>query len=230
VSLSPDAQHKSIPDLLAAGAAQLQLALTAPQLMQLEQYINELAHWNKTFNLTAITQPTEMVVYHVFDALAVCAYWLQRQRQQIQNSDVAAWVDLGSGAGIPGMVLAIVAPEQQWLLVDGNGKKARFLRHVARSLAISSVQVYHARIEQLPASERPQGKLIYMARALGPAVDIVNWVAPWLQANDEVILMKSQNLNQEAQLTAASFTTPEIIELKVPFLDAYRCIMTTRYR
>lgn len=112
------------------------IALDADVQDRLIDYLQLLVRWNKTYNLTAIRDPEEMISRHLIDSLTILPY-LQGQR----------FIDVGTGAGLPGMVAAIAAPETSWVLLDSNQKKTRFLTQVVIELGLKNVEVVHSRIE-----------------------------------------------------------------------------------
>ena len=121
---------------LCAGLAALQLDLPEAAIARLLAYVDLLARWNATYNLSAVRDPLEMIARHLLDSLAIVPY--------VRGGTLA---DLGSGAGLPGIPLAIVAPQQQVTLVDSNGKKTRFLRAAVRELGLANVRVAERRVE-----------------------------------------------------------------------------------
>ena len=123
---------------LVAGLSTLGLAVAETAVERLLDYVELLERWNATYNLTAVRDPGEMVTRHLLDSLAVAPH--------VTGASLA---DLGSGAGLPGIPLAIIAPEREVLLVDSNGKKARFLREAVRRLGLSGVSVAEARVENV---------------------------------------------------------------------------------
>jgi 16S rRNA (guanine527-N7)-methyltransferase len=118
--------------------AALALSLNIPQDIQqkLIDYLSLLSRWNQAFNLTAIRDPEEMLTKHVVDSLAVAPY--------IKGKHL---IDVGSGAGLPGLILAMISPDQQWTLLDSNGKKTRFLLQAKAMLGLQNVTVVQARVE-----------------------------------------------------------------------------------
>jgi 16S rRNA (guanine527-N7)-methyltransferase len=123
--------------LLQQGLLAQPVALPAPAIDALLCYISELSRWNQAYNLTAVRDPRDMIERHLLDSLAVVPF--------LQGDTV---LDVGAGAGLPGVPLAIAYPQRQFCLLDSNGKKTRFMQHVVRVLGLQNVDVVQARIEQ----------------------------------------------------------------------------------
>jgi 16S rRNA (guanine527-N7)-methyltransferase len=134
LQLPPDWQQE-----LKAGAAALTTPLDlSPQLLaQFATYTTLLLKWNKTYNLTAIADPHEIITHHILDSLAIAPY--------VSGTHI---LDIGSGAGFPGVPLALIFPEKKFVLLDSNNKKARFLRHVVLTLALPNVEIAQQRVEK----------------------------------------------------------------------------------
>ena len=126
-----------LKEQLLHGAAALRVEINNVQAQLLLDYIAELLRWNRAYNLTAITQPQQVVIRHLLDSLAVLPL-IKGERL----------LDVGTGPGLPGMVLAIMAPQREHHLLDSNGKKTRFLFHVKTHLGLNNVTEHHSRIEQ----------------------------------------------------------------------------------
>lgn len=142
------------------------------------RYLEELARWSGAYNLTAVTEPGEMVDRHLVDSLSI--------RPFLQGRRV---LDAGTGAGLPGVVLAIVEPDRHFILVDSNGKKIRFLRHIKRSLELDNIEPIQARVETL-SLDPPPDEII--ARALAPLPRLVEWLSPWLATGARLLAMKAE--------------------------------------
>lgn len=168
---------------LASGLKALELDLSLSQRRQLLDYLALLARWNKAYNLTAIDQPREMLARHLLDSLSILP-WLTGNRI----------VDAGTGAGLPGVPLAIACPERHFTLVDGNGKKIRFLRQVRRELKLGNIEPVHARLEDLPPEDAPDS---ITARALAPLERLVAWHRPWLERGTRLFAMKGRLSEEE---------------------------------
>ena len=123
--------------LLISGIAELKVNCSDVQLDQLLSYLDMLEHWNKAYNLTAIRDPLEMIKLHLLDSLAISPL-LQGDR----------FIDVGTGAGLPGIPLAIINPEKHFTLLDSNGKKTRFLFQAKIELGLSNINEVNKRVEQ----------------------------------------------------------------------------------
>jgi 16S rRNA (guanine527-N7)-methyltransferase len=194
---------------LMAGAAALQLTLTAQQCQQLLQLVQELLRWNKTYNLTAITNVDEVLTHHLLDSLSA--------QHLVQGVAVA---DVGTGAGFPGLPLAIVQTQRQFTLIDAVDKKLRFIDHMVRELGLSNVQSRHARVEQMQAVAAFD---TVIARAFAPLPRLVEWVAPLCNEATRVIAMKGQWPEpREAGPLPQGWSIQKVEAVKVPGLDAAR--------
>ncbi len=194
---------------LADGLERLDMVLSADQREQLLAYLDLLKRWNKAYNLTAVDQPAEMVARHLIDSLAI-APWLSGRRI----------VDSGTGAGLPGVPLAIAFPERHFVLIDSNGKKIRFLRQVRRELGLSNIEPVQARLETLPEIERPD---TVTARALAPMEKLVLWHKEWIGQGTRLLAMKARLEEKERKQVPDAYNV-EIIDLEVPGERARRCL------
>ena len=196
--------------LLAQGISQLGLELSPHVQSQLQYYMAALQKWNAAFNLTAIREPREIVIKHLLDSLTV-----------LPHLRANTLLDVGTGAGLPGLVLAIVKPELQVDLLDSNSKKTRFLRQMVAELGLKNVKVHHARVEQ--ANLPPQMQVI--SRAFSSLSDF-NLGCRHFLADDGVLLaMKGQFPQAEIDELPADVQVIESIALTVPFLDEARHLL-----
>ena len=191
---------------LEAGLATLGLA---PALAEpLLAYLALLDRWNRTYNLTAIRDPREMVAKHLLDSLAMHPY--------VQAGTLA---DLGTGAGLPGIPLAIAQPALQVTLVESNGKKARFLREAVRTLQLSNARVAESRIEAL---DLPAAFDAITARALATLPLILELGGHLLRPQGRLLAMKGALPTDEIAALPAGWQVERIEPLQVPGLAAER--------
>jgi 16S rRNA (guanine527-N7)-methyltransferase len=202
-----DAFPSDLHDELDAGlqALGLDTALAPPLLA----YLGLLARWNRTYNLTAIRDPREMVARHLLDSLAMHAF--------LDGLDTLA--DLGAGAGLPGIPLAIARPSLQVTLVESNGKKARFMREVVRQLALGNAHVVEARIE---AFDAPGRFAAITARALATLPLILELGGHLLRPDGKLLAMKGAHPDDEIAGLPAGWRVEGVHPLAVPGLDAER--------
>lgn len=185
------------------------LGIDAAHADALLAYLDLLARWNRTYNLTAIRDPREMVGKHLLDSLAMHAH----------VDGVARLADLGTGPGLPGIPLAIVRPGLQVALVESNGKKARFLREAVRALGLGNAGVHEARIEAVHA---PGAFDAITARALGTLGMIVAHGGALLAPGGQLLAMKGAVPHEEIAALPAGWRVHAIHPLRVPGLDAER--------
>ena len=171
-------------------------------------YLALLLRWNRTYNLTAIRDPDEMVVRHLLDSLAMHPF--------VQPGALA---DLGTGPGLPGIPLAIVRPDLQVTLVESNGKKARFLREAVRQLRLGNARVLEARAE---AVAEPGAYAQITARALDTLAGILEVGGHLLAPRGRLLAMKGVNPVEEIAALPAAWTALAVHPLAVPGLDAER--------
>jgi 16S rRNA (guanine527-N7)-methyltransferase len=196
---------------LAAGLAELGLALAPGQVAALLGLVDELAEWNARFNLTAITEPAEVVDKHLLDSLAVLPY--------LRGLAVA---DVGSGAGFPGLPLAIADPDRRYTLVESTGKKAEFLRHAVERLALPNVEIVQGRAEALKP-RKPFDCVI--ARALGSLADFVKVAGHLAGRGGRLLAMKGKVPEAELKAIPTGWKTLAVRPIRVPGLDAERCLV-----
>jgi 16S rRNA (guanine527-N7)-methyltransferase len=198
---------------LVAGTTALGLALSNEQHDALLDYLALLARWNATYNLTAVRDVDEMLAKHVLDSLAVVPHVRERR--------VA---DLGTGAGLPGIPMAIADPAQSLVLVESNGKKARFLREAQRRLALANVDVREARAE----SGRPGEADAVVARALAALPELAALAAHWLVPGGTLYAMKGPGYLDEVRAVGAGWRHVAAERLAVPGLDADRYLVVLK--
>ena len=203
--------------LLRAGLVDLQLdpALETPLL----DYLSLLLRWNRTYNLTAVRDPREMVTKHLLDSLAMHPYVDGLARAG------GALADLGTGAGLPGIPLAIAKPGLRVTLVESAGKKARFMREAVRQLKLADVQVAESRIEAL---DMPGAFDAITARALATLPLLVEWGGPLLKPDGRLLAMKGVEPAEEIAALPEGWTVEAVHPLRVPGLPAQRHLVVVR--
>lgn len=197
---------------LLAGLVALRLdPALAPGLLR---YLGELVLWNKAYNLTAVRDPAEMVTRHLLDSLSLLPHVTGRV------------LDVGSGAGLPGIPLAIARPDLAVTVLDSNGKKARFLRHAQRTLGLSNVEVIEDRVEK---HRPPVPYDCVTSRAYASLKDFLDSTAPLAAAGGRWLAMKGKLDAQELAAVPAAFVA-ESARLTVPGLDEERHLVIIKAR
>ena len=204
---------------LQAGAAQLGTPLTDGMAKQLLAYLDLLARWNKVYNLTAVRDAAQMGTHHLLDSLSVLAP-LQRHAA----GRPLRLLDVGSGGGLPGVVLAITQPGWQVTCVDAVAKKAGFIQQVALELGLKNLHAAHARVEQLP----PAAADVIVSRAFASLVDFTAWTRPHLAGQGVWLAMKGKHPTDEIAALPADVQVFHVEQLQVPGLDAERCAIWLR--
>lgn len=191
-----------------------QLGLAAAYADPLLAYLALLARWNRTYNLTAIRDPREMVVRHLLDSLAMRPY--------IEAGTLA---DLGTGPGLPGLPLAITRPQLRVTLVESNGKKARFMREAVRQLGLGNARVAESRAESLA---EPAGYDHLTARALDTLDGIIAVGGHLLKPGGTLLAMKGVHPHAEIAALPAGWRVQDVHPLRVPGLDGERHLVVVR--
>lgn len=194
---------------LHAGIVELGLSLPAGSEEKLLAYLALLQKWNAAYNLTAVREPEAMVVKHLLDSLSILPHVRGR-----------TLIDVGTGAGLPGMVLALVRPALQVTLLDSNGKKIRFLRQVIAELGVKNAQAVQSRVEAFA-----QTFDIVTSRAFATLADMVQGSAQLLAQGGEFLAMKGQRPDAEIAALPVSVSVVEILPLQVPFLQEERHVL-----
>lgn len=194
------------------GLAVLGLDLPDAIRVRLIAYVELLARWNAAYNLTAVRDPGDMVARHLLDSLAI-----------VPHVSGATLADLGSGAGLPGIPLALVAPQREVTLVDSNGKKARFLREAVRSLKLTNVRVVEGRVQDVPGQFD-----CVTARAFATLADMLGWAGGLLAENGRWLAMKGKLAEEEIAAVPAGFRIDKIVTLDVPALVGERHLIVVR--
>ncbi len=209
------------PQALIEGAAALDIALSEEKAAQLLAYLALLSKWNRVYNLTAVRKPAEMLVHHLLDSMAVVG----PLRRWTGGKPVRV-LDVGSGAGLPGVVLAALMPELQVSCVDAVGKKAAFVRQVAGELRMTNLHAIHARVENLAGDPFD----IITSRAFASLADFT--ALTWRLRGEATVwlAMKAKAPTDEAADLPTTVDMFHVEPLTVPGLAADRCLVWMRER
>jgi 16S rRNA (guanine527-N7)-methyltransferase len=189
-------------ELLARGAGELGITLTAHQLAQFEVYYQELARWNQRMNLTAIIQYPEVQVKHFLDSLTA---WLAVPGGLAPHTRV---IDVGAGAGFPGLPLKLAFPDIHLALAESVGKKAAFLRHLVETLALSEVAVYPGRAEELgQQSDLRESFDLAVSRGLAKLPTLLEYTLPFCRRGGLVVTFKHGDVQPELASAAGALAT-----------------------
>ncbi|MCY1212768.1 Ribosomal RNA small subunit methyltransferase G [compost metagenome] len=204
-------------DTLRAGAAALGVALSDTQGEQLLAYGTLMLKWNKVYNLTAVRDPAGVMTHHLLDSLAAVAP-LQREW-----AGKGRLLDVGSGGGLPGVVIAIMRPDIEVSCLDAVAKKAAFVQQVAAELELPNLRGLHARVESLAGSYE-----VISSRAFASLPDFFNGSVHLLAPGGVWLAMKGKVPTDELAALPAGVAVFHVEQLTVPGLDAERCIVWAR--
>ena len=218
VSWSEDQWLSALGQVLEA----LGVALDEAQRQRCAAYMGMLAHWNATYNLTALRDAPEMFTHHLSDCLAVLPHLNGHLAERGGDAPVRL-LDVGSGGGLPGVLLAIARPDVQVTCVDTVGKKAAFIRQVAAELRLPNLRAEHARVEDL----RSQHELV-TSRAFASLADFVALTRERLAPGGVWMAMKGRAPEDELSQLPADVEVFHVEPLTVPGLEAERCLVWMR--
>jgi 16S rRNA (guanine527-N7)-methyltransferase len=207
--------HPHWPGQLSAGMQTLGLTLSAEQSGQLLDYLALLNKWNRVYNLTAIRDPAQMVRRQLLDSLAI-----------VERVDAGPVLDVGTGAGLPGIPLAIIRPGLAFTLLDTNGKKTRFVQQAVAEIGVANVEVIKSRVEALP---RPGHYARITSRAFATLADMVKATAHLLAADGVWLAMKGAAPTAETRDLPPGLDTT-IETLRVPGESGSRHLAVIRQR
>lgn len=206
---------------LIAGAEALGCPLDDAQADRLLGYLDLLARWNKVYNLTALRDPAQMLTHHLLDSLAVIA-----PMRRHTGGAATAVMDVGSGGGLPGVVIATTQPNATVTCVDTVQKKVTFVRQVAAELRLPNLHARHTRVEAITDTQWP----LITARAFASLPDIVTLTRPLLAPGGVWMAMKGQHPADEIAALPSDIEVFHVEPLQVPGLNAERCIVWMRSR
>lgn len=209
----PNQHNNPLSADLESGIALLGLSVSSETQEKLLDYLALLIKWNKVYNLTAIRDPKLMVSHHLLDSLAV-----------LPHLHAGRWLDVGCGAGLPGLVLAICQPDWSFTLLDSNSKKTGFVQQVIIELGLRNVQVRCARVEDVDAADKYQG---IISRAFTELGDFLRITRHLLADEGRWVAMKGLP-EKELAGVPEDCSVEQIIPLEVPGLDAARCLVIAR--
>ncbi|WP_250509677.1 16S rRNA (guanine(527)-N(7))-methyltransferase RsmG [Caballeronia sp. GACF4] len=208
-------QNESLANLLNRGTTELELALTSSQKQQLLDYVALLGKWNAVYNLTAIRDPKQMLIQHILDSLAIVPMLVAHQPKSI--------LDVGSGGGLPGIVLAIVLPNVKVTLNDIVHKKTAFQSQAKVQLGLANLSVVTGRVENLrPGCEVPGKFDVIVSRAFADLADFVTLARHLVAEDGRILAMKGLQPDDEIARLPDGATVERIERLNVPMLDAER--------
>jgi 16S rRNA (guanine527-N7)-methyltransferase len=205
---------------LRSGAQTLGIELSDGQAAQLLDYLELIGKWTKVYNLTAVRDPGEMLTQHILDSLAV----VPPLRRHAAGRAVRV-LDVGSGAGLPGIVIAICCPDVQVDCIDTVAKKAAFIQQAAGALRLPNLRGLHGRVEQVT---EPYD--VVSSRAFASLADFVNWSSRTLAPDGVWLAMKGRRPDAEIAELPPTAEMFHVEQLSVPGLDAERCIVWMRRR
>jgi 16S rRNA (guanine527-N7)-methyltransferase len=203
--------HREFTMALFDSAKLISIEISDFQVEQLIKYLELLIKWNKTYNLTAIRDPKEMLTKHLIDSLSIAPHILNKKNHNI--------LDVGTGPGLPGIPMSILYPEVEFLLLDSNGKKTRFLTQCKIMLGLKNVQVFNGRVEEANVDRKFDQILSRAFTSLGNMVDLC---AHLLADDGQFLAMKGAASESEANDICTGFEIKESIELCVPGCDEQR--------
>ena len=217
---------RALEQTLRQGLATLALPLSDGQISHLLDYLELIQKWTKVYNLTSVRDPAEMLTHHLLDSLAVIAP-LRQQLAALPPALAAQplrLLDVGSGAGLPGVVIAICCPDVAVDCVDTVAKKAAFIRQVAATLRLPNLRGLHARVESL-TDKYP----VISSRAFASLLDFTTWSVAALAEQGVWMAMKGKHPAEELAALPATVSVFHEEQLTVPGLDAERCIFWLRH-
>lgn len=202
--------HKQLAEALLSGIFQLGLSVDSESQEKLLEYLALMVKWNKVYNLTAIRDPQQMISHHLLDSLAV-----------LPHMSAGRWLDVGCGAGLPGLVLAIVQPQWHFTLLDSNTKKTSFVQQAIIELDLKNAHVYSARVEEFEAPEKFDG---IISRAFTELGDFLKITRHLIAPQGHWVAMKGAP-EHELPGVPEDCRVETVIPLSVPGLDAARCLV-----
>ena len=221
-----DSINRSIETLARQAQELLGVELSEEQLAQFEQLTVTLLDWNARMNLTGITEPAEIALKHYLDSLTVLKFLMPAERMRL--------MDVGTGAGFPGLPLAIVLPRLRATLLDATSKKLRFIEAAGRALKLDNIRIVHARAEDAGRDDAHRGTYDFViARAVNRMPTLMECTLPMTKRGGMVIAMKGASAHEECAAAAKAIATlggelAGIDEVRLPGLDKPRFLVRVR--
>lgn len=184
------------------------IELTEKQKQQLVGYVELLAKWNKAYNLTSVRDPQQMLIRHIMDSIVV--------NGQLKGT---SFIDVGTGPGLPGVPLAIVRPDAQFVLLDSLGKRIRFLKQVQHELGLENIDPVQSRVEEYRVDAGFDGVI---SRAFASLSDMLSWCHHLPNASGQFYALKGVVRDEELTDLPDGFEISSVAELKIPELDEQR--------
>jgi 16S rRNA (guanine527-N7)-methyltransferase len=215
--VAPPRAGAGVPIDFDAARARLGVRLSAEQVDKLAKFVALLQRWNATYNLTAVRDPASMLTHHVFDCLTV----IQPLRRELGDPAGKRLLDVGSGAGLPGVVLATAIPDLQVVCVDAVGKKSAFVQQVAAELHLQNLTALHGRVEKLAAT----GFDVIVSRAYAALPAFVSTTRKLLRPGGRWLAMKGKIPTAEIAALPPGVEAFHVEQVVVPGLAAERCLV-----
>jgi 16S rRNA (guanine527-N7)-methyltransferase len=209
--------HTELRAQLLLGATEMSVVLNETQIEQLLAYVREFEKWNKAYNLSAVREIRQMVSRHLLDSLSVVPWFTANKK-----FSAARVIDVGTGGGLPGIPLAIMFPEQQFTLLDSNGKKTRFLFHVKTLLGLTNVTVENRRVEEFQPAQKFNAVI---SRAFASLQDMTDGCAHLLDKDGIFLAMKGLFPQDELAPIADKIALIESVKLLVAETDGERHLL-----
>ena len=212
---------QALKNLLHDGCRQMDIELSEEKAEKFLELTDLLIRWNKKINLTSITKPDEVITKHILDSLSLLPH--------VHGSRV---LDVGTGAGFPGVPLALMLPEAEFTLLDSNNKKTTFIKHVAAKLGLSNLGAAHSRIQDLSTDVSFSS---ITARAFADLNDLLKWLPDVYDSNTQILAMKGKMPESEIEslresVLSSQWAVQSIEPLHVPGLEAERCVVKLVYQ
>jgi 16S rRNA (guanine527-N7)-methyltransferase len=206
-----DVLENELLGVLKSSLKNCELVVSEEQQQQLIRFVLMMHKWNKAYNLTSVREPQQMVLKHIVDSIVVAPFL-----------DKVNYIDVGTGPGLPGIPLAIMCPNKQFVLLDSLGKRVRFMKQVAYELKIDNIQPVQSRVEDFVPSIEIDGVL---SRAFASLKDMLHWCQHLVDSHGVFLALKGQLPTDELEQLPSGFIFQETIKLDVPGLEGERHIV-----